>query len=895
MGPLDPNDTENTAFDAIKSGSEEEGYVYNFQDGDEIISSSTSDRFIIGSNVNTDLTITGDISVRGTASADETQQLNGLYVWVGTSEESYWTLHTDDISIVLEITGTPNRDRVNVTANGIFNQWGETQTGKIDIDVTAKGENAYGETAQGLITKNGGKIAIDGGSIKVVAQNTGYATQAFGISAEGHNKRSDTISSNGALEIYAEATSTSNDAGSFAAAYGIKSSNNRNGNGLSNVVSLDKTSVIARAEATYGTAEAIGVYGGALSQTTVGEGSIEVTASSQNGQGKAYGLYADNGAEKIVKGSGDITVKGSALAAGICALSGEVSYGGGNISASMTSEDIEPNAEGIYTSTDAQVTLIGNTNVEAASALVGSGTVVVEKTVSAGFDGTFNQFDGDLTVRGVSGLGMSVDEAIGYTTEDDAAALVLFAGSTLDGHYQVGTEAQSEGSSSTGSSLDLLADGTLVIVANAEYDGKSPLVTVDSASAEEGSVLRLVNSARVKDGTSVFGLADGATLPQGYVFDTDNLLTEVVDNKVRKKSVESVFGGSVLLPNVIEEALAGETGEGADRILELTSDALSPSASGKALNRIALMGAAGGAQIAASNAVVMVDESLMRHGSKLVTHGHEIGRADLWVDLNGSFSRAHDFSAGSTNFGYKSDLAGGTFGADYVFANGLAAGAALSFGTGSVRGQDNAAGTKNDVDFWGVSVYGVWDAGVVNVIGTLGWLQTKNEISQSGFTGEPDVSALTLSARVEKSFDLGVGYAMTPHAGVRWTRLDADDFTAGGFRYENEKVDLLSFPIGVAFSKAFATAGGAPWKSFLDLEIAPTAGDRKSNNTVGLVGSAVEDAFDARITSSVVYSARVGLSGRIGKSHDVGLYYGVSAGNGEFVAQHLKASYRYAF
>lgn len=99
----------------------------------------------------------------------------------------------------------------------------------------------------------------------------------------------------------------------------------------------------------------------------------------------------------------------------------------------------------------------------------------------------------------------------------------------------------------------------------------------------------------------------------------------------------------------------------------------------------------------------------------------------------------------------------------------------------------------------------------------------------------------------------------------------------------------------MAFSKAFATSGGVQWKSFLDLEVAPTAGDRKAANTVGLEAGAAEDVFDVRITSNVVYSARLCFSGRIGKFHDVGLYYGVSAGNGEFVAQHLKASYRYAF
>ena len=894
VGPLDPSDTGNTAFDAIKSGSEGEGYVYDFQDGDEIISSSASDRFIIGSNVNTDLTITGDISVRGTASADESQQLNGLYVWVGSSDDSYWTLHTDDISIVLELTGTPDRDRVNVTANGIFNQWGETQTGKVDIDVTAKGEDAYGETAQGLITKNGGKIAIDGGSIKVVAQNTGYATQAFGISAEGHNERSDTISSHGALEISANATSTSSDAGSFALAHGIRNTNSRNSNGFSNVVSLDKTSVIAIAEAAYGTAEAIGVYGGALSRTTVGEGSIEVTASNQNGQGMAYGLYADKGTEKIVKGSGDITVKGSYFATGIYAVDGEVEYGGGTISAAMTSEEIEPNAAGIYTETDATVSLQGDTEIDAASALVGAGTVLIAESVSTGFNGDFNQFTGDLVVRGTSGLGMSTQEASHYITEDDVAALVLYAGSALEGNYVVGTEAQPD-TSANGSSLSLLADGTLVIVAADGYGGTTPLVTVDTASTEDTSVIRLVNSARVEDGTLLFDLLDENTSPDGFIFETDNLLTEVIDNRIVKKTVESIFGSDLLMPNTVNAALNGEQGEGADRIIALTSDSLTTEMSGREMNKIALMSVGGGAQIAAFNAAGMVDESLMRHGSKLVSLDHEPGKTELWIDLNGSFSRAHDFKAGGTSYGFKSDLAGGVVGADYSFTNDLTFGAALSFGTGSVRGQDTASGTKNNVDYWGVNLYGAWDAGIVNLIGSIGWIQTKNDIVQGSFSSEPDVSAFTLSARAEKSFELGTGYSITPHIGVRWTHLDMDDFSAGGFDYRNEKVDLVSFPIGLAVSNTFSTSTGLFIKPYLDFEIAPNAGNKETSNRVALTGSTIDDVIDTQIASSVVYSARLGVSGTVGKSHEFALFYGISAGNGDYVSQHLKAGYRFMF
>ena len=134
------------------------------------------------------------------------------------------------------------------------------------------------------------------------------------------------------------------------------------------------------------------------------------------------------------------------------------------------------------------------------------------------------------------------------------------------------------------------------------------------------------------------------------------------------------------------------------------------------------MGAAGGSQIAASNATLMIDDSLMRHGSALAMSERDVGQAALWIDLNGSVSRANDFSVGSINYGYKSDLAGASIGADYSLGNGSFVGAALSFGTGSVRGQGVRGGTKNDVDYWAVHAYGVWNTGIANVIGSFGWL-----------------------------------------------------------------------------------------------------------------------------------------------------------------------------
>lgn len=67
--------------------------------------------------------------------------------------------------------------------------------------------------------------------------------------------------------------------------------------------------------------------------------------------------------------------------------------------------------------------------------------------------------------------------------------------------------------------------------------------------------------------------------------------------------------------------------------------------------------------------------------------------------------------------------------------SGTALGGAVSFGKGSARGQGNASGIKNDIRYWGANVYGVWNTEYANVIGNVGYLQSKNKISHAGYKG----------------------------------------------------------------------------------------------------------------------------------------------------------------
>lgn len=502
--------------------------------------------------------------------------------------------------------------------------------------------------------------------------------------------------------------------------------------------------------------------------------------------------------------------------------------------------------------------------------------------------GDTSSFTGALNVLGKASIGLTADEASETLSSTDSSVLVVKAGSALNGSVAVGSSASA--TSAEGSSLSVLSDGTLAIVATDDYTEGTPLVTVGTASTESGSTVKLVNAVKIADGTTVFATTDDST-PSEYTLVTDNLLKIVENNQIVSQSASVALTG-VLAPNTVNEALTA-SGLGAERVIALTTNTTADSAV-KALNSIALMATAGAAQVVSVNASNMIADTLDQHGSLLASYSHDKSGADLWVDLNASFSKASGYKAGSSSYGYKSDLAGATIGADYAFGNGVAAGAAFSIGTGSARGQGNGSGVKNDIDYWGVNLYGVWTTPYVNLIGNVGYLQTKNEISQSGYKGKPDVKTISVGVKAEKALQLNESITVTPHIGVRYFNVNMDSFTAGGFKYSSEKANLVQVPFGVAFNANLKSPCGAEVKPFIDVQIAPAFGDRKTTNKFALASGSVSDSIEARIANNAMYSAKVGVEATRG-NHSFGLNYGIASGNYGRVDQALQAKYRYSF
>ena len=158
--------------------------------------------------------------------------------------------------------------------------------------------------------------------------------------------------------------------------------------------------------------------------------------------------------------------------------------------------------------------------------------------------GDVSSFTGVLNVMGKASVGLTAEEASETLNPMQGSVLVVKAGTTLNGSTSVGSSASA---TSNGSSLSVLSDGTLAIVATDDYTEGTPLVTVGTASTEDGSTVKLVNAVKIADGTTVFATSDGSA-PSEYSLVTDNLLKVVENNQIVSQSASTALGGNVLTP-----------------------------------------------------------------------------------------------------------------------------------------------------------------------------------------------------------------------------------------------------------------------------------------------------------------------------------------------------------
>lgn len=470
-------------------------------------------------------------------------------------------------------------------------------------------------------------------------------------------------------------------------------------------------------------------------------------------------------------------------------------------------------------------------------------------------------------------------------------------GLTVDGTFEVSGKVNVHGND-----VYLTKDSTLVYVPSTE----GPLFSgtgQENFVSEEGSKILIKGSVSTGEVIPIAGNFNSVNADLMMYEHDSRLYTLVKDpssseNEFRVMVIENsdfnIYEGG-LMPAITAAAASNEA-LGADRIVQLLSreNGLTDSQVKASINNIALMGTASGAQTLGMNASNMLLDVVETHGSSLSSYSHRENDPDIWIDVAGSFSKASSYTAGNTTYGYKSDLSGVTIGADYVFSNNLTTGIAVSFGKGSVRGQGQGAGIKNEANYYGTNLYSSWKFEGFNTVVSLGYLQSRNKIKSQGFQGKPNVKVISAGVRLEKPFVLNEALTATPHLGLRYKHIKMDSFKAGGFGYSSGKANLAELPVGVALSGNLQSPGGAQVKPFVDIAVVPILGQKKVKTQVELLGTTIGDSFDARITNNAIYRSKIGVDASY-RRHSLGFNYEIGGGSDGRVDQALKAQYRYAF
>ena len=248
-------------------------------------------------------------------------------------------------------------------------------------------------------------------------------------------------------------------------------------------------------------------------------------------------------------------------------------------------------------------------------------------------------------------------------------------------------------------------------------------------------------------------------------------------------------------------------------------DVATTSVNGAEIDAVAHAATFAGAQVAAVAAVGTMAEAI---GGRVGSMGVEAAtiaatgsqaNGGVWLTPAYKNVDADGFDAQGATYGADVDLTGVTFGADTVNGN-MRFGAAFNIGSGDADGKGQGNGLKDEFDYYGVGIYSVMGFGSLAVVGDASFNVISHEVKGASgskdfgdVSAKADTTAVTLG--VTGQYTIATEFAdITPHAGMRFTRLDTESYemkTAKGSigKTDFDVQNVFSIPVGVGVSKAF--------------------------------------------------------------------------------------------
>lgn len=408
------------------------------------------------------------------------------------------------------------------------------------------------------------------------------------------------------------------------------------------------------------------------------------------------------------------------------------------------------------------------------------------------------------------------------------------------------------------------ADHSLVMVDGDKTKSTAAITGVTSASVADSAKLYIDNAQKdttykIIDGSKDGWKADNIISNNKLLkFNVQDAGKDAYDVTSYSNSVKDAYGNTLLTGNVYDAALVAG-GAAADFVNDASddhhnaTDATKISALNSASALSELAGVAHGTY-AASN---LFTDAVADHMSLVSEKDHD---SDIWAKYVHNKENIDGLAIAGTGSKYDTTYNGVVVGADLHKTDKAVIGAAFSYVDGSIEGNTLSARTKNDVDYYGVSLYGGIQNGDSAVIGDISYLHGKNDITQynSGMTltASPKSDAFSMGVRAEKSVKAGAG-KFVPYAGIRYMHLSTGNYTNSlGMSYDADDMNLWLLPVGVKYS-ADIKNGSWTIRPIAEVGYVWNMGDRDAAQTVSLHGAS--DRFGYDVTDTGYYLGRLAI------------------------------------
>ena len=495
----------------------------------------------------------------------------------------------------------------------------------------------------------------------------------------------------------------------------------------------------------------------------------------------------------------------------------------------------------------------------------------------------------NLYLQGLGSLVVGTNPAQASSAVD-TSSLTITKNAVIDGASSLYVYAGSAVTFSSGSSLSVQGDGVIgsvggqpVTVYPGLYVKNEGTLTFEAGSAaystakDDGTVRTLIyadegSTINVDENASLYitNAESGKTYnlskviqPTGNDVQSQDLgqswTGQIFGSSQRIKidtatglATQYTFGetyGPLLAANAMEAAADGN-GKAADFISSVESAyRTGKAAEGNANITTALNSSAGLTGLAGIGyGLASFSDTLSRS-----VNTHDAADGNVWASYIHDKRTVDGLKVGNLDADYDLTYNGAVIGVDFSNTDTTRYGLALAYANGDVSTNGGAVSTQNDADYYGGSLYGVWNgAKGLTYKAELGYTKSSNDLTQyntgTKITASTDADAVYAGVRAEKAIESASG-TWTPYAGLRYTRLAVDDYTDSlGFAHNSDNAGIWNLPVGVAYSHESKSSSGWTYTPSVELGYQFAFGNKTMDETVSF--GAGSDLFGVDIAEN---------------------------------------------